>query len=126
VDLDSDIILAAEIRPTTHRDTQTLIDSVLKAEENLQAIGADASIAEVVADKGYHAADTLELCDSLGLRTYIPEPKRKSKWDWTDRTPEQQRAVHGNRQCVRRDKGKQLQRRRRFSDTTLTRWQCRS
>jgi len=112
VDLDSDLILAAEIRPTTHRDTQTLVDSVLKAEENLQAIGAEQSIEEVVADKGYHAAHTLELCDSLDLRTYIPEPKRKSEWDWTDRTPEQQRAVHGNRQRVRRDKGKQLQRRR--------------
>ena len=112
VDLNSDLILAAEIRPTTHRDTQTLVDSVLKAEENLQAIGAETSIQEVVADKGYHAADTLELCESLGLRTYIPEPKRKSDWDWTDRTPEQQRAVHGNRQRVRRGKGKQLQRRR--------------
>lgn len=112
VDLQSDLILAAEIRPTTHRDTQTLVDSVLKAEENLQAIGAEQSIEEVVADKGYHAADTLELCDSLDLRTYVPEPKRKSEWDWTDRTPEHQRAVHGNRQRVKRAKGKQLQKRR--------------
>jgi transposase len=112
VDLDSDLILAAEIRPTTDADTQTLADSVLKAEENLQAIGAETSIEEVVADKGYHAAGTLELCDSLDLRTYIPEPKRKSDWDWTERTSEQRRAVHGNRQRVRRDKGKQLQRRR--------------
>ena len=63
-----------------------------------------------MADKGYHAAHTLELCDSLDLRTYIPEPKRKSEWDWTDRTPEQQRAVHGNRQRVRRAKGQKLQR----------------
>jgi len=112
VDLDSDLILAAEIRPTTDADTQTLADSVLKAEENLQAIGAELSIEEVVADKGYHAAVALELCDSLDLRTYIPEPKRKSEWDWTDRTPEQQRAVHGNRRRVQRAKGKQLQRRR--------------
>jgi len=112
VDLESDLILAAEIRPTTDADTQTLADSVLKAAENLQAIGAKQSIEEVVADKGYHAGDTLELCDSLDLRTYIPEPKRKSDWDWTERTPEQQRAVHGNRQRVRRAKGKQLQKRR--------------
>jgi len=112
VDLQSDLILAAEIRPTTHRDTQTLVDSVLKAEENLQAVGAEQSIEEVVADKGYHAADTLELCESLDLRTYIPEPIRKSDWDWTKRTPEHQRAVHGNRRRVKRAKGKQLQRRR--------------
>jgi transposase len=112
VDLDCDIILAAEIRPATDSDTQTLVDSVLKAEENLQAIGTEQSIEEVVADKGYHAADTLEQCDSLGLRTYIPEPKRTSDWTWTDRTPEHQRAVHGNRQRVQRAKGKQLQKRR--------------
>jgi len=112
VDLKSDLILAAEIRPTTHGDTQTLVDSVLKAEENLQAIGAQQSIEEVVADKGYHAADTLELCDSLGLRTYIPEPKRSTDWTWTDRTPEHKQAVHGNRQRVQRAKGKQLQKRR--------------
>lgn len=112
VDLKSDLILAAEIRPTTHGDTQTLVDSVLKAEEHLQAIGVEQSIEEVVADKGYHAADTLELCDSLGLRTYIPEPKRKSDWNWTERTPEHQRAVYGNHRRVKRAKGKQLQRRR--------------
>ena len=112
VDLKSDLILAAEIRPTTHGDTQTLVDSVLKAEENLQAIGTEQGIEEVVADKGYHAADTLELCDSLGLRTYIPEPKRKSEWNWTERTPEHQRAVYGNHRRVKRAKGKQLQRRR--------------
>jgi transposase len=112
VDLKSDLILAAEIRPTTHGDTQTLVDSVLKAEENLQAVGAEQSIEEVVADKGYHGADTLELCESLDLRTYIPEPKRKSDWNWAERTPEQQRAVHGNRRRVKRAKGKQLQRRR--------------
>jgi hypothetical protein len=62
VDLDSDLIVAAEIRPATDSDTQTLVDSVLKAEKNLQAIGAAASIQEVVTDKGSDAADTLELC----------------------------------------------------------------
>jgi len=112
VDLESDVILAAEIRPADHGDQQTLVDSVLKAEENLQAIGAEQRIAEVVADKGYHSADTLELCDSLGLRTYIPEPKRTTNWTWTYKTPEHQRAVMGNRQRMRRAKGKQLQKRR--------------
>ena len=40
---------------------------------NLKAAGREAG-EEVVADKGYHAAETLELCEHLGLRTYIPEP----------------------------------------------------
>jgi transposase len=111
VDLDSDLILAAEIRPATDADPQTLVDSVLQAEENLQAAGvAQPRIEEIAADKGYHSVETLELCQSLGLRTYIPEPKRQTDWTWTDKPPEHQRAVLGNRQRMRRKKGKQLQR----------------
>jgi transposase len=111
VDLDSDLILAAEIRPATDADQQTLVDSVLQAEENLQSAGGENSrIEEVAADKGYHSVETLELCQSLGLRTYIPEPQRQTDWTWTDKPPEHQRAVLGNRRRVRRKKGKQLQR----------------
>jgi transposase len=111
VDLDSDLILAAEIRPATDADQQTLVDSVLQAEENLQTAGVeDSRIEEVAADKGYHSVQTLELCQSLGLRTYIPEPQRRTDWTWTDKSPEHQRAVLGNRRRVRRKKGKQLQR----------------
>jgi transposase len=29
---------------------------------------------EVVADKGYHAADTLEACEQAGITTYVPAP----------------------------------------------------
>ena len=111
VDLDSDLILAAEIRPATDSDQQTLVDSVLQAEENLQTADVEHSrIEEVVADKGYHSVQTLELCQSLGLRTYIPEPQRRTDWTWTNKPPEHQRAVKGNRQRMQRKKGKQLQR----------------
>lgn len=112
VDLDSDLILAAEIRPATDGDAQTLADSVMQAQQNLRTIGSEQLLEEVAADKGYHSADALELCRHLGLRTYIPEPKRTADWTWTDKTPEHKAAVHGNRQRVRRRKGKQLQRRR--------------
>jgi len=30
----------------------------------------------VAADKGYHAAATVEMCDACSFRSYIPEPKR--------------------------------------------------
>jgi transposase len=111
VDLDSDLILAAEIRPATDADQQTLVDSVLQAEENLQAAGLEQPrIEEVAADKGYHSVQTLELCQSLGLRTYIPEPQRQANWTWTDKSPEDQQAVQGNRQRTQRRKGKRLQR----------------
>jgi transposase len=35
VDLQSDMILAAEIYPGDHADTQTLVDSVMEAVENV-------------------------------------------------------------------------------------------
>jgi transposase len=112
VDLNSDLVLAAEIRSATDADTQTLVDSVMQARVNLQAAGSDAQIEAAVADKGYHAADTLELCEFVGLRTYIPEPQRKHERRWTDKPAEFQRAVYNNRRRIRRSKGKQLQRRR--------------
>ena len=112
VDLESDLILAAEIRSATDGDAQTLADSVMQAQQNLRTIGAEQLIEEVAADKGYHSADALELCRHLGFRTYVPEPQRTTDWTWTDKPPEHEAAVHGNRRRVRRRKGKQLQRRR--------------
>lgn len=108
VDLESELILAAEIRPATDGDAQTLVDGVVKAEENLAGAGIDVRIADVAADKGYHSAETLELCDALGLRTYIPEPKHKHDRVWTDKPAEHKRAVYENRRRMKRAKGKRL------------------
>jgi transposase len=110
VDLDSDLLLSAEIRPADQGDTQTMVDSVVGAQGNLDGAGCEQQIEEVAADKGYHAAGTLELADSLGLRTYIPEPRRPHPSRWTDKPPEQRRAVYENRRRVKRDKSKRLQR----------------
>jgi transposase len=112
VDLTSDLVLAAEVLPADHGDTQTMVDSVLQAQVNLAEAGSQRLIEEVAADKGYHAAGTLELCAALDLRTYIPEPRRKHQSRWIDKAPEFQRAVYGNRRRIRRAKGRQLQRRR--------------
>jgi transposase len=108
VDLESEILLAAEIRPADEADTQTLVDSVMEAQINLEAAGSDIEIKEVAADKGYHANPTLELATDLGLRTYIPEPKQKNRRVWTDKPAEFQRAVVNNRRRMARVKGKQL------------------
>ena len=112
VDLKSDLVLAAEIHPADAADTETLADSAMKAQENLQAAGSEIEIEEAAADKGYHAAKQLELCTSLGLRTYIPEPKRRGKNRWTDKPAEYQQAVYANRRRVRRPKSRLLQRQR--------------
>ncbi len=110
VDLASDLILAAEIRPATTGDAHTLADSVMQAQTCLNAIGAGHQIEEVVADKGYHSAAALELCRSLALRTYVAEPQRSRAWNWKTRTADQARAVSHNRRRLTRDKGRTLQR----------------
>jgi len=112
VDLESDLVVAAEIRLADEGDTETLVDSVIQAQLNLKQAGSDAQIEEVAADKGYHAAHALELADDLNLRTYIPEPQHAHQRRWTDKPEEQRRAVINNRRRAGRAKAKQLQRRR--------------
>jgi transposase len=82
----------------------------MEAQINLYEAGLDAEIEEAVADKGDHATDTLELADSLNLRTYIPKPKRKGKRNWQNVPEEKRQAVINNRRRTRRAKSKQLQR----------------
>jgi hypothetical protein len=60
---------------------------------------------------GFYVA-TIELCDFLAVRTYIPEPRRPHRSKWADKPAALRRAVSGNRRRVRRAKGKALQRRR--------------
>jgi transposase len=112
VDLDSDLVLAAEICLANESDTATLADSLMAAQINLQAAGSEALIEEAAGDKGYHAAATIELCDSLEVRTYIPEPKLAEPATWANKPEEQRRAALNNRKRMERPKGKALQRRR--------------
>lgn len=112
VDLETDLILAAEIYPADCGDTETLADSVMQAQTNLNEAQLEAEIEEVAADKGYHGADALELMENLGLRTYIPEKKLRHKRRWTDKPVDQQRIVYNNGHRVRRTKGRRMQRRR--------------
>ena len=115
VDLANELVLAAEIYPANRADTDTLLDSVMQAKLNVDAANERAGfdgerIEEVAADKGYHAAATLELADALNMRTYIPEPKRKHDSRWTDKPEEHRRAVINNRRRTGREKSRKLQR----------------
>jgi transposase len=115
VDLETDLVLAAEVHPATRADVDTLADSVMQAQVNVNAAServgrAAVAIEEVAADKGYHSARALELADALGLRTYIPEPKRARKSRWADKPEAFRIAVLNNRRRTRRDKSRKLQR----------------
>jgi transposase len=112
VDLETEVVLAASIRKADEADMDTMVDSVIEAQTNLSEAGIEVEIKEAVADKGYHATDTLELADSLGIRAYVPERKRKGngKWNWKDVPQEKRRAVLNNRRRTRGPRSKRLQR----------------
>jgi transposase len=110
VDLETDMVLAAQVEPANHGDADTLCDSVVQAGMNLRAADRTLAIEEVAADKGYHKAATLELSESLNYRTYIPEPKRPHRSRWTDKPAAYRAAVYANRRRVRGARGKRLQR----------------
>lgn len=116
IDLKTEAIIEAEISHANEADTATLVPSLEQAQEHLdEASDLTDDIKKVVADKGYHAAGTLDRCDQLGglgVKTYIPEPQRSTEWDWENRPESEQRAVTNNRHRTQRDYGKRLQRRR--------------
>jgi len=110
VDLETEVVLAAPIYHADYGDGDTLVDSVVEARVNLSEASIDVEIEEAVADKGYHATDTLELADSLSIRTYIPERKTKDKRKWQDVPEEKRLAVINNRRRTRGARSKRLQR----------------
>jgi transposase len=115
VDLETELVLAAEVHPANRGDPDTLLDSLMQAELNMDAANERAGrvgerIEEVAADKGYDAAATSEPADALSLRTYIPEPKRTRQSRWTDKPEELRTAVLNNRRRTGREKSRRLQR----------------
>ena len=112
IDLETELVLAASIRHANEGDADTLIDSVMEAQTNLSEARIDAEIEEAVADKGYHATDTLELADWLNIRTYIPERKPKGKRKWKNVSAAARRAFINNRRRTRGARSKRLQRKR--------------
>lgn len=55
------------------------------AQVHLEQVNETLQIEEMVEDKRYHAAATIELCDVLKLRTYSPERESKQNADSTDK-----------------------------------------
>lgn len=129
VDLETEVILAAEIYAANHADSATIEDTLsLAGGQVVEVTHGTSQIAEAVADKGYHKAETLaRLTDhsdshrdtehsasatNLGLRTYIAEPDAKHKRRWTDKPPAWETAYRGNRRRIQGSRGKSWQRRR--------------
>jgi transposase len=112
IDLDTELVLAASIHHADEGEADSLVESVMEAQANITEAGIATEIEEAVADKGYHATDTLERADAENIRTYIPERKLKGKRKWKNVSAAARRAFFNNRRRTRGARNKQLQRKR--------------
>jgi hypothetical protein len=125
VDLQTELILAAEVYRADQPDSATLVDSVVSAQVNVEeaesgqplaelleqgesALAELTTLDEAVADKNYHKAATLADCAAMGVRTYIGERRRKGRV-WTDKPADWERAYRNNRRRVAGARSKRLQ-----------------
>ena len=108
VDLDSDIVVSAEIYHGNDMDTSTLIETVERASANLYISGAGRRMTDVIADKGYHSTSNLLELEESGLRPGIPE--RRGRRRWKSRTAAEKDAVYANRRRLKTKTGRKLQR----------------
>lgn len=118
-DLDSEIVVQADVHHGDAADTSTIVQNLVEAQgrldrcfEGAQTDDPDCGvIQEVAADKGYHSNEVLTSCAELDVRTYIPE-RQGGERVWTDKDDAAKAAFHGNRQRMKRSKGRNLQKRR--------------
>jgi transposase len=110
LDLETEMILAAEMYPGDRGDPDSLLDSLDAAAENLVTVDEKLAIQETAADKGYHSAEKLAGCAERGIRTYVPEAKEHYRRVWTDKPFAWREAFHGNRRRWRGKRSKKLQR----------------
>jgi transposase len=109
VDVESDLIVAAEIHRADDPDTDTVLVTATAAREHLEAVQSEHTGEELLGDKGYHKAETLDLVEhGVGMRPYIPEPKLAHRRVWTDKPPAHRASVYRNRRRVRGARGRRL------------------
>lgn len=122
VDLETGAVVAVTVDGGAAGDTQTILETLPQAGEhiaevafatNSQEVGERVQAEgpqEVVADKGYHSNDALQVLADAEVRTYISEPDRGRRC-WKGKT-EAQQAVYSNRRRISGEHGKQLLRQR--------------
>ncbi len=119
VDMATGAIVAVTVQGADRGDTSSLDATLAEAEKQIDAVAPtpegdghvhEDGLSEVVADRGYSSDRVLTDLEDRGLRSYIPEPKRKRrKWDGE---VDAQLAVYANRRRIRGERGKRLLRAR--------------
>ena len=108
VDLDTGAIVGVTVQDASAGDTTTLVDTLVTAAEQVEAVGAP-GIAEIVADKGYHSNETMVGFAAIGVRSYVSEPDRGRR-NWKGQAAARD-AVYANRRRIRGARGKRLRQR---------------
>ena len=109
VDLETGAIVGVTVQDASAGDTTTLVDTLVTAAEQVEAVGAP-GIAEIVADKGYHSNETMVGFAAIGVRSYVSEPDRGRR-NWKGQAAARD-AVYANRRRIRGARGKRLLRQR--------------
>jgi hypothetical protein len=112
VDLDTDIVVAASIYRADHSDYDSAANTLDDANDHLAEVDEDLAIKEVVADKGYHKAETLLECEQRAIRTYIPERRASGRRNWKNKPAGTEHAFRANRRRIRGPRNAGLQRKR--------------
>lgn len=120
VDLETGAIVAVTLQGADQGDTTTIQATLSETEKNLAQVQEDPqaneglhrqTLAEVVADKGYHSNETVRTLEESEIRSYVSEPKYRGRRHWKDRQTERE-AVYANRRRIRGVRGKRLLRKR--------------
>ena len=104
VDLETGAIVGVTVQDADDGDTETSIETLVEAAEQVEAVRPDGEgIEEVVGDKGYHSNQSLVDLEVVGVRSYISEPDRGRR-NWK-KNPEARAAVYRNRRRIRGPRG---------------------
>ena len=106
VDLADGAVLAVTVQPADRGDTTSYVETLDAAQQEARK-AHPAGIEEVVMDKGYHSGAVLVNLAAREIRSYVPEPER-GKRHWSGKA-EEQHCVYANRQRVRGERSKRLQ-----------------
>jgi transposase len=107
VDLETGAIVGVTVQDADNGDTETSIETLIAATEQVEAVRPDGEgIEEVVGDKGYHSNQSLVDLEAVGVRSYISEPDRGRR-NWKQNATARD-AVYRNRRRIRGSRGLRL------------------
>jgi transposase len=110
VDLDTGVIVGAQVLPGNQADNQEVATAILEAQQNINAArGQDQeemTVETTTADKGYYAVGQLEELQREQIKTVICDPVGNRRMDKLE--PDEQRAVKAAGRSTRSQYGKEL------------------